>query len=80
MCSKGYSSRGGEVPRSNEETSLAKLADGSKRPNPFKELSFLLFIPWCPSFLIVMKLSSSERPRLRREIEHGKSILSFSGS
>lgn len=63
-----------------EGTSLAKLADGSKRPNPFTELSFLLFIPCCPSFLIVMKLSSSERPGLRREIEHRKSILSFSGS
>lgn len=63
-----------------EETNLSKPANGSRTWNPFTKLSFLLFIPGCPSFLMVMKLPSSERPRLRREIEHGKSILSFSGS
>ena len=64
----------------SEENSLAKLANGRKRSNPFTELSFLLFILCCPSFLIVLKLSSSERLRLGREIEHRKSILCFSGS
>jgi hypothetical protein len=64
----------------NEESSLAKPAAGGKRLNPFRELSSPLFIPCSPGFLLVMKLSLSERPRLGREIEHGKSILSVSGS
>lgn len=51
----------------NEGTSLAKLASGSKRLNPFTEVSFLLFIPCYPSFLRAMKLSPSERPRLGGE-------------